>query len=244
MKEEHHKWYSNYLSRDFDMLTFGHSGLPVILFPTSNGRYYENKDCHLVDSAAEIIESGKVKLYCPDGVDADSWYNYSIAPEDRVKTHNGYENLILNDVIEFAKHDSGFDKVAVAGCSFGGYHALNLALRHPKLVSHIITMSGSFDIKQYIMGFYDDNCYYNNPPDYLPGLKDPAFLKPIKKMGIILGTGDKDICLEENLNLSTILREKGIEHWLDVVPRAKHDWPYWREMFPRYLENITMTRKS
>ena len=46
MNREYHKWYSPSLSRDMELLVFGHAGLPVIVFPTSMGRFfdYENRD--------------------------------------------------------------------------------------------------------------------------------------------------------------------------------------------------------
>ncbi len=221
------------------MLVFGHSGFPVVLFPTSNARYYEYKDFKLIDSASRYLESGRIKIYCPDGIDFDSWYNVSIHPADRVKTHMGYENLILHDVIEYVKHDTGRKKVAVGGCSFGAYHAANLAFGHPDLVSYLLCMGGSYNIKQFLNGYYDDNCYFNNPPDYLPNLNDNWYLNSIRNMGIVLGTGEWDMCLGENLNLSNILTSKGIHHWLDVRPGTGHDWRWWREMFPNYLEKIS-----
>ncbi|HVO73068.1 MAG TPA: alpha/beta fold hydrolase [Ignavibacteriaceae bacterium] len=239
MKEEYHKWFAQYINREFEMLVFGHSGYPVILFPTSKGRYYQNKDFGLIDSAAQLIEAGKVKIYCPDSIDAESWYNYSIHPGERVKKHIAYENIILHDVIEFARHETGTRKVAAAGCSFGGYHTINLALKHPDKVAYAFSMSGAFNIRQFIFGHYDDNCYFNNPPDYLPNLNDPWYLDRIKQMGIILGTGEYDLCLEENKRLSEILYGKGIDHWLDIRQSAVHDWPVWKQMFPQYLSQIS-----
>ena len=58
MNERHLKWYTPYLSREFDMLAFGNGGLPLILFPTSFGRYYQNKDFGLVDSVAGAAQLG------------------------------------------------------------------------------------------------------------------------------------------------------------------------------------------
>ena len=57
-------------------------------------------------------------------------------------------------------------------------------------------------------------------------------------MNIILGTAEHDICLGDNINLSNILTQKHINHWLDVRPNATHDWPVWRDMFPHYLSTI------
>jgi esterase/lipase superfamily enzyme len=220
------------------MLVFGHSGFPIILFPTAKGHYYECKDCGLIHSVEYLLNAGIFKIYCPDGVDNDSWFNYSIHPADRVKTHNGYENVLLYDVIAFAQHETGVERVALAGCDLGGYHAVNTAFRHPEMVSKIISMSGSFDIKPFIFGYYDDNCYFNNPPDYLPGLNDPWYLDKIKSMDIILGTGEWDESLIENLCLANILNEKQIPYRLDIRNQSRHDWDSWRQMFPYYLELI------
>jgi esterase/lipase superfamily enzyme len=81
MNERYIKWYTPYLSREFEMLVFGEkSGLPLILFPTSGARYYENKDFGLVGSLAWYIDNGKVTVYCPDAIDLESFYNKSIHP--------------------------------------------------------------------------------------------------------------------------------------------------------------------
>lgn len=239
MKEDYHKWYTNYLDREFEMLVFGDEGFPVVLFPTSKGRYYGYKDFKLIDSAKSFIDSGKIKIYCPDSVDHISWYNKSIHPSDRVKTHIGYENVILYDIIEYIRQDSGYNKVAVGGCSFGGYHAANIAFRHPDKISYLISMGGAFNIKQFLNGFYDDNCYFNNPPDYLSNLSDIWYIENLRKMGIVFGTGEWDMCLDENIKISGILNSKGIKHWLDIRNGTGHDWHWWREMFPYYLSKIS-----
>jgi esterase/lipase superfamily enzyme len=220
------------------MLVFGESGYPVVLFPTSRSRYFQYKDFSFIANCAEAIESGKIKIYCPDGIDADSWYNNAIHPADRVKTHNGYEKVILNEVIPFAQYETGHKQTAVGGCSFGGFHAANFAFRNPKIVSYLFCMGGAYNIKRFIHGYYDDNCYYNNPPDYLPNLRDEKYLTAIRKMGIALGTGPQDFCMPENVTLSHDLRNLGVEHWLDVRASAGHDWHWWKEMFLDYINLI------
>jgi esterase/lipase superfamily enzyme len=238
MKEDYLRWHTPHLSRDFEMLMFGHAGYPVILFPTSLGRYYQNKDFGLIQSVAPLIDAGRVKIYCPDGIDAESWYNKGIHPADRVRTHLAYENVILHDVVPRAQRDTHRHHVAVAGASFGGYHAANFAFRHPHLVGAMISLSGAFDIKQFLDGYYDDNCYFNNPPDYLPNLGDERQLAQVRQMSIVLGTGEWDSCRNENHRLSAILHTKGIGHRLDDRKWCGHDWNWWREMFPTYLEQL------
>ncbi len=95
-------------------------------------------------------------------------------------------------------------------------------------------MSGAFDIHPFCDGFYNDDIFYNNPVDFLPGDNQ----HDLWNLNIILGTSDHDICLGSNLRLSKILANKNINHWLDVRPNAVHDWPIWKEMFPHYLSTL------
>ncbi len=238
MKEFYHKFYTQYLSRDFEMLVFGESGIPLILFPTSKGKYYEVKDFGLINSIEKCIDEGKIKVYCPDSIDQMSWYNYIIHPADRVKTHLAYEQVILNDVIEFAKFETGQDKVGLAGCSFGAYHAMNIALKYPDKISSVICLSGTYDIKPHILGFYNDDCYFNNPFDYMPNLNDAWYLENIRKIKIFIGVGEHDFYTNENRRLSEILNSKKIDHYFEIRANAYHDWPYWREMFTEYVSKI------
>jgi esterase/lipase superfamily enzyme len=234
IQEEYHKWHSPSIDSDFEMLVFGHGGQPVILFPTSKGAYYQNKDQGLIESVRWFLENGKVKIYCPDSIDAISWYNKAVHPGDRAYIQNRYNHLIRNEVIPRAQHETGYGKVATAGCSFGGYHAVNTAFRNPDVTSYCFSMSGAFEMKQFTEGYYDDNIYYNNPVDYIPNDNNPD----LWKMGIILGSAEFDGCLEDNKRLSNILNNKGINHWLDIRANATHDWPVWKDMFPTYLSQI------
>ena len=234
MKEEYHKWYSPTLSKDIEMMIFGHSGFPVILFPTTMGRYYECKDFHLIDSVKWFLEEGKVQIYCPDSVNDLSWYNKDIHPSMRIKNHMYYDDFIENELVNTILKEKQMDKLAVAGPSFGGYLAANFAFKRPHKVSHLISMSGSFDIKSFLDGYYDDNAYFNNPVDYLPNDNNPE----LWKLNIVLGAGEWDICLEANQKLADILDDKKITYWFDFKRWAKHDWPLWRDMFPHYLSTI------
>lgn len=234
MIENYYKWYSQNLGREFQMLVFGDRGVPVILFPSSMGSYYENKDRGMIDAVRWFVDEGLVKIYCPDSIDADSWYNSGVAPAIRAYNHTCYDKLILEEVAGRGLYETGSSHVVTAGCSFGGYHAANFAFRHPEIVSYMFSMSGAFNIKSRVDGYYDDNVYYNNPVDYLPDDHNPH----LWKMGIILGLADQDICRPQNEEMSEILHHKNITHWLDIRANAIHDWPIWKEMFPEYLSKI------
>ena len=163
MNREYTKHYSHELNRDMEALVFGHAGLPILVFPSSQGRYFEYEDAGMIRALWRKIEQGSIQLFCPDSVDSESWYNKSVHPGARIWRHVQYERYILNEFVPFLKNRNWAPQMAVTGCSFGGYHALNLALRHPDLISACVPMSGSYDIKSFLDGYYDDNVYFNNP---------------------------------------------------------------------------------
>ena len=231
MTEQYHRWYSPNLNHEVEMLVFGDRGYPVILFPTSQGRYFQNKDEGLIDAVRWFVDEGLVKIYCPDSLDWLTWYNKGIHPADRARNYAWYDKMLYDELVPWATHETGIGKVAMAGCSFGGYHAANFALKHPEKTGHLFSMSGAFDMRQFTDGYYDDNVFFNNPVDFMPGSNQHE----LWQMNIILGTAEHDICLNDNIWLSNILKEKHINHWLDIRLNATHDWPVWKAMFPHYL---------
>lgn len=234
MKEQYYKWYSQNLSKDIEMLVYGHQGYPVILFPSSMGRYYESKDFGLVQTIQWFLERGFIQVFCPDSIDVHSWYNKSIHPAQRVRNHIWYDKMVYEEIAQRVRWQTPGGKVAVAGASFGGYHAANFAFKHPDVVSHLFSMSGAFDIKMFMDGYFDENIYFNNPVDFLSGLNHPN----LWQMKIVLGTSEWDICRPANEHLSYLLRQKNVPHWLDMRGWKEHDWPLWREMFPHYISLI------
>ncbi len=234
MKESYYKWHSPTLHSDVEMLHVGHAGYPVVLFPTSMGSFTENKDFGLINAAKWFIDEGLVQIYCPSNIDKWSWYDKGIHPAEKVRNHGYYDAMVCKEIVEKIRFNTPVGKVVMAGCSFGGYHAANFAFRHPEYVSHLFSMSGSFDIKSFLDGFYNEDVYFNNPMDYLPQLNH----SDLWNMDIVLGTSDWDICLDANLAMSNILKQKNVNHWLDIRKWAKHDWPIWKTMFPHYLSRI------
>ncbi|WP_332368664.1 hypothetical protein [Spirosoma telluris] len=75
MQREYHKWFSPNLSRDMELLVFGHAGARVLVFPTRRGRFHEYEDLGLVNALADRIENGWLQLFCVDSVDRESVYN-------------------------------------------------------------------------------------------------------------------------------------------------------------------------
>ncbi len=218
-----------------ELLVFGHAGTPFLVFPTSMGRFFDYEDRGMISLLADKYEHGQLQAFCVDSVDSESWYNKSVHPRDRVLRHMQYESYLLNEVLPLIRGRNQAP-LGVTGCSFGGYHSANFAFRHPELVSHMVSISGAFNIKQFLDGYYDENCYFNCPADFLPGVNDPAILDKIRRMRIILASGEHDICVAENRRLSAILSERQIPHWLDIWgDGAQHEWPVWEGQTRKFL---------
>ncbi len=236
MNREYIKWYSPHLRRDMELLVVGHAGTPLIVFPTSMGRFFDYESRDMISVVADKYEGGQIQAYCVDSVDSESWYNKAIAPRDRAARHLEYDRYVQEEVVPYIRSRNSHPGLGVTGCSFGGYHSVAFALRHPDAVTHCISMGGAFDIKQFLNGYYDDTCYFLNPPDFIPNLNDPWYLDRYRAMRLVLATGETDICLEENRRFSRILTDKGLPHWLDVWGDGTgHDWPWWRQMAVKFL---------
>ena len=80
MNREYHKGYSQELHRDMEALVFGHAGTPLLVFPTSMGKFFEYEDRGMIGALADKIERGELQVFCPDGVDLESWYNKGAHP--------------------------------------------------------------------------------------------------------------------------------------------------------------------
>jgi len=169
-------------------------------------------------------------------VDAESWYNKSVPPRERAHRHTEYDRYLFDEVVPLIRSRNRSDLLITTGCSFGGYHSINFALRHPDVITGAVSMSGAFDIHQFLDGYYADNCYYNCPPDFLPNLTDPWYLDRYRRQKLVLATGETDICLDENIRLSGIMHAKEIPHWLDVWGNGTgHDWHWWQQMAIKFL---------
>jgi esterase/lipase superfamily enzyme len=238
MKREYHKWWSQRLGRDMEMLVFGHDGLPAVVFPTSQGRFFEFEDNGMVDAVRDKLEGGRLQLFCVDSVDGESWYNRGVGPDWQIARHIQYENYVLNEVLPLIRGMNGRPHLAALGCSFGGYHAVNIALRHPHLFTGFLSMGGAFDLKNlgFLRGFYNDDAYYNLPLDYVPGIHDHGYLERMRHNTYVLATGVNDQCWNDNERMAAAMRHKGIPVQLDVWgDNTGHDWPWWQRMAQNYL---------
>lgn len=230
-------WYSDRVQKYMEFLQFGNAGTPVIVFPTSGGNQYEFSDRGMIEPVAWKIETGLIHLFCIDTNNWESWYNNAIHPRERVERYVRFEEYVTQELVPCIRNSAHTTNLILTGASFGGYHAINFALKHPELVTKAVSLSGSFTIKGLLDGYYDDLCYFNNPVDYIQNLHDSWYIDMYNThTELIMVTSDQDHCLDRNIEMSNHLRAKGIRHqFIKWDGGYGHDWNYWREMIGHYI---------
>jgi esterase/lipase superfamily enzyme len=234
MKREYGSWRSAALSRPMEYLWFGDRGRPVLMFPTSMGRFYQNEDFGLTDALADKVDAGFLQLICVDSVDEESWYNKRISPRDRARRHDAYDRYLRDEMLPYIESRAG-GNVVTAGASFGAYHAANLAGRYPGRVTKAICFSGLYDVGQFLDGYWDDVCYYHTPQAYVANM-DAGWLEKLRAVEWVVATGENDSLVAQNRAFADLLARQGqrvhAEFWPGVFG---HDWPFWKEHIRRFL---------
>ena len=225
-----HGW-SPSLGREMELLSFGHAGQPVLVFPTSMGRFYQWEDFGMVGLLASRLAAGRLSLWCLDSVDGESWYSEDRPPDERVSRHLQYEHYVLEEVLPRLP-----DRPVLTGTSFGAFHAALFCLRHPDRFHGWIGLSGLYDNSRFLDGFHSDETYFTNPLAFLPGLTEERYLTPLRAMSPkVVATGTDDPNVADSVALAEQLQAKGVEVRLDLWPGWQHDWPYWYRMLDQYL---------
>ena len=234
MKRTYGAWHSPSLGRPMEYLWFGDRGRPLLLFPTSMGRFYQNEDFGLVGALADKVDAGFLQVICVDSVDAESWYNRQAAPRDRARRHDQYDRYLRDEMFPLIVQRTG-GNIAVGGASFGAYHAANVAGRYPGLVTKALCFSGLYHMGRYLDGYWDETCYFHSPAAYIPNM-DEGWCGRLRQVEWVVATGEDDSLIAENRGLAEILDRKGIgchaEFWPGVFG---HDWPFWNEAVKRLI---------
>ena len=115
------------LDRPGTVIRYGHYGRPVVVFPSEQGRAWDYESNGMVGAVADLIDAGRVKLYCVDSFDHVTWSDRRLPLEERARRHRAYQSWITDQVAAYVGDDSaGAGDAIVTGCSMGAYHALQL----------------------------------------------------------------------------------------------------------------------
>ncbi|MBR4212327.1 MAG: esterase family protein [Oscillibacter sp.] len=237
------KSYSRILDREMEYALYGDasSGKLCIAFPPQNGRFYDFHNFGMVDTVRPWIDAGRLRIVCPDGIDAETWSDEGGNPRARIELQERWFRYVTDELLPM--YAPGGRDAMVCGCSMGGVHAGNFFFRRPDLFDTLLSMSGLFNAQYFFHDYMDDLVYDNSPVHFLPNMPDNhPWMDFYRKSKIILcvgqGAWEEDL-LYGTRELDAVLTAKGIPHWADYWGfDVNHDWDWWRKQFPYFVEHI------
>ena len=245
MDISYHKGFSSRLGRDMEYKRYGHAGRPFVVFPTSQGRFYQFEDSGGVGALAEFVDSGRIQIFTIDGLDAESFFNKGSDHAGRIGRHEAYFRYIRDEALpeigRIAAQSNGgrHMKPIFGGCSMGGFHSANFVFRFPELAAGLIALSGVYSAKDFFGDDRSGDIYFNSVLDYLPNLTDETILDRIRALRLIFCTGRgawEERMIEETRQLEAVLAEKRIPAWVDYWGSdVAHDWPWWHKQLPSVM---------
>ncbi|MDU0202052.1 esterase family protein [Paenibacillus sp. MAH-36] len=245
MKVTYHKAYSDSLQRDMEYKTYGHQGKPVLVFPTSCGRFYQYEDSGMIGTLESYIEQGQIQVWTCDSIDEETFYAKHSSTDEKMKRYDQYDAYVKNELIPSILHQSKESnggqtlKILATGCSLGAYHSANMFFRHPQYFDSLIALSGLYSTNRFFGEEVPPSAYYHSPLHYLKNLEDDSYLNQYRNSQIIICTGQgayEDLMRSETQKLLEVLQEKhvpaSVEFWgYDV----NHDWYWWRKQILYYM---------
>jgi esterase/lipase superfamily enzyme len=230
------------------VVAHGHYGRPVLVFPSEGGSAWDFDNNGLLEAVRWMVDTGRVKIYCVDSGDAQTWSDGSVPLEERARRHDAYERWVLDQVLPWVDDDCAghASDVITLGCSLGAFHAANIALRHAHLFPRALCMSGSYDPGEWhAWGDRGAAAYFHNPVDYVANLHGEHldWLRSRVHLTLVVGQGSWEIdptrALPSTRRFADVLASKGIPHELDVWGyEYPHDWPSWRAQLAYHLPRL------
>ena len=238
MEINYHKFYSEALGQDFELKVYGSSGKPVMVFPTSSGRFYDHENMGMIDTTRDFIERGDIRVFAVDGRDWESWNN-PVKDAGMGARHARYEECITVDTLRYISRSYGItEKFMATGASFGAFHAANFFLKFPGCFDSAVCLSGIYSMRTELGGYSDESVYFNEPLSYLPGLNDERTLSELRDGYIVVshGGGAWELFNDQAGEFARELKAKSItcwhESWDETWP---HDWPTWKAQLLKFL---------
>jgi len=228
------------LGREMGVARWGHTGRPVILFPTGGADYLDVERFLLVRALEPLVEAGRIKVYSVDSVCRQSWLG-SGPPAEKVQLQVAYDRWLSGSLFPLIQDDCGGNsqRFAVAGASLGAYQAWTAAARHPDRIEICVGMSGTYKMDRRLDGYWDEDWYFHDPCQFLGNIEEGELLESLRSVRFVLGLGERWENPTYTEAAAEVLESRGIPvkllRWRDP---AGHDWPTWRTMLPAALNYL------
>lgn len=232
---------------DLGIIRHGHYGRPVLLFPSEGGSARDAAGNGMLGAVADLVDAGRMSLFCVDSIDGATWSDASLRTEERARRYGFYQAWLTQWAVPWI-HDQcgGPQDIITAGVSLGAYHAVNFTLQRADLAPLAIGLSGTYDPSTWNgWGELGDATYFANPAAYVRNMEGGHldWIRSRVFLQLVVGQGPFEVhptqSLPHTLALADSLREKGIPHELDVWGHdSAHDWPWWHRQIRHHLHRF------
>ncbi len=234
------EWHSPSLNKNMKIAVYGHYGKALLMIPTAASDHLEYEHFGLIEAIRPHIDAGKVKLFCVESINGESWLNPFMSGYEQAVRYQNFHDYIIREVLPcIITSTSPETPIITCGVSMGALLAANLFFKHPDLFQGVLALSGCYDLSVYTNGYYDDNVYFNSPTHYLRNLNAQWHLDLYRKsrhIHFVSGSGDYENP-DSSRHISAILNSKNVYHELDIWGQdMPHEWWVWHKMMAHYLE--------
>ncbi len=250
MHIRYYKEYSHNLQRDMEFKVFGHAGLPMVVFPCQNGKFFDFENQGMIDTVAGPLERGELQLFCVGCIDEETWSASRGEHHGRIMWHEQWVKYLCEEFVPrlhqiHAETDerSYEGQIILTGASMGGYHCINLYLRRPDLFGGCLSLSGLCHAGYFFPGYTDLAVYYNSPTDFLANMDyNHPLVEQYRRGRIIICCGQgawEDEAKTDARIMKVQFERLNIPAWVDLWGHdVNHDWPWWRIQFPYFVDKL------
>ncbi len=236
--KETFRWVSSILEKEVQLVRWGESGSPVLLFPTAGGDAEEVERFRLIQALDPLISASRIKVYSTDSIAGKAWISRQQPGQDCSRLQNLFDSMVYTELVPLIRADCNSDAIEIvsAGASIGAFNAVASICRHPDVFRLAIGLSGTYDLTGYLDGDFNQDFYFSSPLHFLPGLEG-AELEQLRTRLVLMPCGQGDYeDIGESWRMAQTLGDKGIPNRVDPWGAEwHHNWVTWREMLPRYL---------
>ena len=122
MSREVTELWSDAIGAAGTVIRYGHWGRAVLAFPSEQGKAWDFENNGMIGAVSNLIDEGRLKVYCVDSYDAASWSNRNIPLEERARQHGRYESWMLNEVVPWIYRDCGGELEVATVANASGDH--------------------------------------------------------------------------------------------------------------------------
>ena len=237
-------WYSERMRSEATLARWGVVGQPVLMFPTAGGDAEEIERFLMIRVLTPLIEAGRIKVYSCDSVAGHAMVHQEGSVGHRMWLLNQFHQYVRHEVVPAIRMDCKTPDIPIwtTGASIGAFHAVATLCRWPDVFHRALGMSGSYNILRFMQSDnqFTEDYFVSSPLNFLPGMGG-KHLEVLRQRFVLLASGaGKAENMGESWDMANTLGGKGIPNRVDPWGEDwDHDWPTWRHMLPKYLDEWT-----